>query len=410
MEARADGRLAVCCLSKQTLPKPDGTGDFYLYKDSLEEAYNSPQLKQLRQNLKNGIKDKNCETCWREESHGMQSKRQRDNIANPWAIEQIKSGTYSQNQPQFLDLKLGSFCNLKCRICSPGSSTKWVEEFVALYPGDYIPRANDELKALPEAESRSLAMNWPEANPAVWQTLEKWLPGLKGFEFFGGEPFLNLRHLELLKKSVADGLASNQKLHYNTNGTVYPEFAAKNLFPHFKQVSIFFSIDGLNEQFEYQRFGAKWEKVLANFLRLQNETDAKLGIGMSVSILNIFYLPEFIEFWAAKGVPIFLNPVYEPEHFDIRALPPELKENVLQKLRSFNLSRYESSLISDYEGLLTMMMSVDNSANWPNFLLSTHRHDHYRQERFAKTFPEFHQLFTQTKNWAELQSQPAMVI
>jgi hypothetical protein len=285
-----------------------------------------------------------------------------------------------------------------------------VEEFVALYPGDYIPRANAELNSMPQDKARALAMNWPDTNPKIWETLEKWLPGLGGFEFFGGEPFLNRRHLEFLKKSVAAGHSRQQSLHYNTNGTVYPEFAVKHLFPHFKRVSIFFSIDGLESQFEYQRFGAKWPLVLENLLKIRANTQAFVGIGMSVNIMNIFYLPEFLEFWRHYEIPVFLNPVYEPAHFDIRALPPGLKKKVYEKLSQIDASRFEKTLLSELEGLKAMMRSADNSSSWPDFLLSTHRHDHYRQEKFSATFPELYELFTQSEDWQAHQSNPHMTL
>ena len=33
---------------------------------------------------------------------------------------------------EYLDLRLGNLCNLKCRICSPSESSLWIDDFAEL--------------------------------------------------------------------------------------------------------------------------------------------------------------------------------------------------------------------------------------------------------------------------------------
>ncbi|MGZ3669898.1 MAG: twitch domain-containing radical SAM protein [Bdellovibrionota bacterium] len=392
LEVRADGRVAPCCLNTQVVPHANGSGDYYLYKDSIEEAYASPHLNRLRQNLKSGIKDKSCERCWVSEANGIESKRQRENIHHQGEVKEILGAPERSRQPKRVDIKLGTFCNLKCRICCPSSSSKWTEEFVGMYGEDLIPRENDELKKLTADESRARIASWVDKGAGFWTSMEKWLPEMKGFEFFGGEPFLNRRHFELLKKSVDEGHAAHQSLHYNTNGTVYPTEAVETIFPHFQRLTIFFSIDGLGAQFEYQRKGAQWDKVVENIEKIRANTKAYVGIGITVGVFNIYYLPEFLDYWLAKKTPVFLNLVFSPDHFDVRAMPPELKRRVAEKLRRVDSTRYESILLTSFEGVISFMLSEDRSQYWPDFLTSVRRHDQYRGDSFSATFPEFHAL------------------
>ena len=46
---------------------------------------------------------------------------------------------YNKTDPkdiQFLDLKLGNICNLKCRICGSWSSSKWASELIDYYKAE----------------------------------------------------------------------------------------------------------------------------------------------------------------------------------------------------------------------------------------------------------------------------------
>lgn len=392
LETRSEGRVAPCCLSSQCVAKADGSGDFYLYKDSIEDAFFSVHTERLRKNLLNNVADKNCDACWIAEKSGIESKRQRENQRYPEILAQLKNGIAPKAEPIRLDLKLGNLCNLKCRICCPASSSKWTEEFVSLYGSDQLPRNSVELSQMPEEESRQLMMRWTETSPEFWPTLEKWLPNLRGFEFFGGEPFLIKKHFELIETSVKRGFSKRQTLHYNTNGTIYPEHAAQNLFPHFESITVFFSVDGIGSQFEYMRHGAKWDTVLQNIEKFRANTNAYIGVGPTISNFNIYYLPEFLEFWLNKDTPVFLNHLFHPTHFDIRAMPPELKKAVIKKLRSVDPDRFAKILLTDYEGIISYMMSEDRSEYWPTFLLSLSQHDTYRAQSFASTFPEFSAL------------------
>ena len=51
---------------------------------------------------------------------------------------------------------------------------------------------------------------------------------------------------DVLQKCIDKGYAKNIEVHYNTNGTHYPEYAVKEIWPHFKRVEMAFSIDDIN--------------------------------------------------------------------------------------------------------------------------------------------------------------------
>ena len=92
-----------------------------------------------------GIGSKNeasCTGCFDEESQGIVSKRIWESAT--WLndegvdVEELISQTQEDGtvpeQLQYLDLRLGHTCNIKCVMCSPHDSSKWVADWKKLVP------------------------------------------------------------------------------------------------------------------------------------------------------------------------------------------------------------------------------------------------------------------------------------
>ena len=94
------------------------------------------------------------------------------------------------------------------------------------------------------------------------------LPSITNIDMYGGEPFLIKRFSEILKSAVDRDLAKHIRLHYNSNGSVWPSELI-NYWPNFKLVDINFSIDAIGDQFNLQR-GGSWNDVESNILKIKN--------------------------------------------------------------------------------------------------------------------------------------------
>ena len=404
MQIRSDSTLSACCMNGGSAKTKTGD-DVYLYRDSLEEAVKSDYFVDLRNTLERGERHWSCGRCYSDDDIGIRSRRKNENENHAHWIENIKRGVYPDH-PLVFDLNLGSLCNLKCRICGSTSSSKWVQEYVDLFGEDHIPRGNAELRAMPVEESRALLMNWPEKNPEFYVTLRKWMANAERLEFFGGEPMLNKRHFELLRQAVEMGGAKNQVLRYATNGTVFPEEIVEKYWPHFKEIHLNISVDGIGRQFEYQRFGANWEKVLANVERYKRLGFVKwVSINISVSTFSIYNLPDYHQFWNERGIQVNLNNyVTDPERFDIRILPPALKEKVRQKYEPY-FSKVIPSSRQELEAALQFMFSEDRSKAWPRFLESVWFHDGYRKQFFGDFFPDIYRHAKDAGLWYDYATQ-----
>lgn len=380
-----DGRARPCCKYKvgdaswqQNVPK--------LPNVDIDELWEQPEFQDLRDSFLRNERPDGCKACWDEEDAGIKSMRlQRENAGkeHPYAtfFHHIPR-TY----PKTLDLKLSNLCNLKCRICTPFLSSQWIKEVKDLQINDF-------------GFNESFVNNSREkfsANPNNVEILKKWAPTVDYLEFYGGEPLMQQEHNDILKIIHEYGNPAMTGLYYNTNGTICDEEFFKIWAP-FNEVIINFSIDDLGPRFEYERKNAKWDEVLKN-IELYKEYSKKYNVNMrlklytTVGILNVFYLKEFLDYMKKYDMNVMLNMVHYPHHFSIVNLPEEVKEIVKAKLLTIDTGMLDPWSPS-IDNIINFMFGNKSSPELlRTFFLKLRTHDGYRNEDYAKTFPEFHEI------------------
>ena len=395
VETTPNGESRVCCLSNTLITKDDGT-PFNMMTDTLSDAFRSNYMKKLRQEFIDGKKPATCQKCWSVEEAGGKSKRilAQDSLEHRGVFDKIEYHKIDPQEIQFLDLKLGNICNLKCRICGSWSSSKWAAESIDYY------KAEGQTKEYIENSDhyRQLKMGqWPRKNDNnFWEDVEDLLSGVKYFEFTGGEPMMIKEHFDLLRKSVELGYSKNQMIHYNTNGTQYPEKEIKELFPYFKKVHVAFSIDDVEEQFEYQRYPATWSEVNNNidkWDRIKEEiTTIETQICCTINVLNVLNLVGMGQWILTKNFDSwFFNMLHEPRHMSITALPKQAKEIIKEKIFNNNLPPRMYRELKNAVNRIDQYDVMDMRA-FKNFRREIDRTDLYRNQNFAETFPELNQI------------------
>ena len=379
LETTATGNYRPCCLYNGEITDHNNH-KFTTVENTIKEVQNSNFMRNLRQQFLDGKKPENCSSCWKEEAVGKMSKRQ-----HMWK----KAGTIGQYAvtknrvaPHFVDLKLGNICNLKCRICSPHSSSQWVPDMIKLNPGS---------EQLWKTYNKQGA--WPREKNAFLESLVDHVEQIRFFEITGGEPLMIQEQFKILQKCIESGSAKHIDVHYNTNGTQFPEKAVKDIWPHFKRIEVAFSIDDVGDRFEYQRTNAKWNEVRENIKKFKSSGLKNLSIQVctTINFFNIFYLDELakeVKEWAPDFW--YINVLHQPEIYDVQQLPTAFKNKVLEKIKTCDI--YKSELQSALDYLKdTPGKKVDN---WHSKLVSSIKSvDYVRKENFAKTFPELEEDF-----------------
>ena len=384
LETSPVGTVRPCCLAEEELVDNEGN-KFNLARAEFSTIQNSNSMRQLRQQFVDGKQPATCRKCWREERSGRTSKRMHtlDRLKHMLAHE--TDWTADAKPLMFLDLKLGNICNLKCRICGSWSSSTFATEELANLSKDEDRKTNHHYQML-------RAGAWPRENPQFWTEIAEISDQIQYIEFTGGEPFMIQEHFDLLQGLVDRGLADGVEIHYNTNGTQWPEGAA-DIWRHFKAVEIAFSIDDVGARFEYQRSGARWAEVEANIVKFKTlraqHHNMSLQVCSTVNVFNVLYLPELAEWNYAQGFDyVYWNMMHEAYYFSIATLPEQAKSAITVKLRT---SGSDSDAAPEFDRIAAFM-NAGASLDGQLLRMKIADLDRKRQQNLAVVQPEFAQL------------------
>ena len=421
LATRPNGDVRVCCTANASGAgvvdsKESGLviqdGHIMNLRDySIEEIWNSPQMKATRLQMMNDEIPASCTKCFEEESKGITSKRQWETVV--WKerldIDAIvatteQDGSLSVSIPYF-DLRLGNLCQLKCIMCSPHDSSSWIKEWKLQYP----KYKTLELIKDQKWDDRNRDYTWYQNNKFL-NEMKQQATFIKELYFAGGEPLLIPEHYKILEFMVETGNAENCVLRYNSNGLELPEKLFE-LWSHFKQVKFNFSIDALEERNDYIRYPSKWANVVSNLERLDDTPDnIVVNIACAVQLMNVLTIPDLVHWKESKNFKkINLPPygagligthlVYLPSYLNVRVLPKHLKDQVKTCIDNFCESNMVNAEfvnnpygLKRWKGLINYMESEDWSNKIPTLLDYLNTTDSVRGTCYTDVFPELKNL------------------
>jgi MoaA/NifB/PqqE/SkfB family radical SAM enzyme len=385
LEASPVGTVRPCCLAEDEIVDSELI-KFNLATADLKEIQDSVYMSQLRKAFLVGKRPSTCRKCWQEEDAGRTSKRMH-------TLDRLKHMVIDQNWTSdanplvFLDLKLGNICNLKCRICGSWSSSQFAAE---------------EIKHAGNSDFHRMMLKqgaWPRENRTFWDQIDGMLDQIRYIEFTGGEPFMIQEHFDMLQGIVDRGIAHQVEIHYNTNGTHYPEHG-EQIWRHFKTVEIAFSIDDIGSRFEYQRTNARWLEVCENLDRFRDlrniHTNIVLQICCTVNIFNVRYLDQ-VSRWIADNRHsfnfVYWNLMHEAWYFSISRLPQRAKAEIRQHLLTAQIPDIYAKEIS---GIIDFMMMGEES-DGSVMLSKIAELDRRRKQDLGQTAPELAEIIGYAK-------------
>ena len=378
LEASPIGTVRPCCLADDEIVDDSGQ-KFKLGTTNFQSIQNSNHMHDLRAQFLAGEKPQTCRKCWNEERAGRASKRIH-------TLDRLKhmlpdqDWTTDAKPLMFLDLKLGNICNLKCRICGSWSSSQFAAEEIS-----FMPRAEQKSS---HAYKMLRAGAWPKENEHFWQQIDSVLDDIRYIEFTGGEPFMIDQHFDMLQGIVDRGIAHQVEIHYNTNGTLFPD-RGPDIWRHFKTVEIAFSVDDIGERFEYQRSNASWGTVKENINRFrimrEHMPNLQLQCCTTVNVFNVRYLDEVALWIALQDFDfVYWNMMHDAWYFSISRLPVTAKQLIADYLANCNVPeqfRAEFDRIIDF-------MNNGESLDGEEIITQIQKLDQRRQQDLKKIAPE----------------------
>lgn len=378
------GSFRVCCNSNpktnRIIKDPETKKEFKIFRDSVEDMWNSDTYKAIRKQFLNGERPVTCERCFREEDAGVRSPRIGYN--EKWMRDDIVLTEEAPLDIRYVDLRLGNLCNLKCRMCNPWSSSMWVKDWntvvgsAELTPND--PLSKDDMDYMDTMRT------WPDRDKTGVNFVDM-AHTIEEIYLTGGEPTLAKSQYKLFDYCIENDLAYNIKLKYNTNLTNIPDEMVE-YWKHFKSVQLNTSIDAIGERDRYIRYPSTWDKVEENFDRLNKLPNVEIQIHCTVQALNICALYELIEWADKKGMrkdQLYLNILNHPYCMNVRVLPKELKDRAELLLNDY----YDWPKVKE---TIAYMMAEDwYDKHWDEFVEFNQRTDELQRGNILEACPEF---------------------
>jgi len=415
------GTVNFCCVANGQIKTDDSfmefdgmqTGDVLLLSKGgdMRDVWNSKHYKHIRRQMDTGERVVGCEPCYDLEDLGIPSYR--ENYIKDWMgwhrnadeieriIEKSRENDYHVDEPpQYLDFRLGTLCNLRCRMCQSQNSSAIYKEL-----------KDDELYTQEERDFVVKHTHWNDFSdytqpwfdtPEFLEAVEEWLPNVNRLYFTGGEPTIIQRTYWILEKCVELGIAKDIDLVFNSNMTnIQPRFL--DLLAKFRDVLMCLSVDGYAQYNEYIRSGSTWS-IVDKHIRdyAQSEVVGNILFSPVVQIYNILNITELLDYaeeitkFSGRRIDIsFLMNNY-PKCLDIRNLPKHVRVEGQKRLRDWlNTSKYfkdDERNIATVEGIIKALedenVNADAEKQMQIFKEYTELLDSKRDQSIKESIPD----------------------
>ncbi|MBB6131828.1 twitch domain-containing radical SAM protein [Mucilaginibacter lappiensis] len=387
-----NGDLNACCIAT----RPFGN----INSNSLKDIWNGDEYQDFRKKIFNNIKDSRCSSCYLKEASGITSLRQhanrnyRHHFLSIAAAMDDTIDKVNVNLPVSWDIRFSNVCNFRCRTCYHGASSRWFEEAARLgeTQGD-----KPIIRAIHDVES-------------FYNQIDESIDEVEEIYFAGGEPLVMEEHYRILE-ILTNKKSFDKLLKYNTN---FSKFTYKNvnvfsIWNQFKKVHVCASLDGSGIRGEFLRKEQNWAEVLSNReLMKKISPNVYFMVTVTVSVLNIFHLPDFHkELVSSNFMPLenfsIENVLRTPDYYSIQILPYEFKLKIKEKFEShiewikLQLERdsilYYNNVVEQFENCIHYLFADDLSNLIPSFISRCKILDELRDEKTVDVFPELGFLF-----------------
>ena len=317
-----DGEVKNCIRSDSA------TGRLGNIKDNtIEEILLGPTNVTKQINITNNKPAAGCHTCYDLE-HGKQGF---DIISDRiFYIREFKKTPLDAYRTdnfdlQTIDVRWTNLCNFACVYCGPEFSSKWANEL-------------NVIKSTPTEQQQK----------DFTEYIYRHAKNLKHVYLAGGEPLLMKENLELLLKLNPDvNLRINTNLSKVDTG-VFDAVCA------FKNVHWTVSAETIEDEFEYIRFGGRWQDFLDN-LNTIRKLDHKISFNVLWFLLNYDSVFGYVNYLKGLGFhnnSFIIGALLTPEYLNIRHLPQNMLNLLKTKLESKINNRPGYLLEDSYRNML----------------------------------------------------------
>ena len=322
------GSNRLCCNSI--------TQDMDFFIENYDEHWTDHRNKVKAEMLK-GIRPKICQACWKKEDSGISSLREQTIFKYKKNLRWdnfLKTVEQDRVSPVELDLKLGNYCNLSCRMCNSYSSSQFAAELKKIYKDTEV----DLSSSLQEFNYKQ--NKWYD-DPVFLERIKNFIDnGAYDLKFTGGEPLMVPGVEQLVDYCIEKDKAKNIQIQIITNGTLITKEWLEKL-SNFKVVILTVSIDGTGNTYEYIRYHTVWTETEEKLLLINKFTKEHYHLRMELTfclqVYNMFEIHKMI--MLRRKLKCLINCIVldNPEYLDVSNAPEQAKIDAIDLVEKINL-------------------------------------------------------------------------
>lgn len=318
-----DGTVKNCIRSAGTI------GD--LKENNIQEILTGPVNQKTQECMLNDQPGPDCHTCYDLEN----GKRRLDIISDRiFYIRELKNesfGDYTQGNHDLktIDVRWSNLCNFACIYCGSELSSRWAKELKKTHPGPNEQQLEEFKNYIFDHASQ-----------------------LKHVYLAGGEPLLMKQNIELL--DILQNQNPDVSLRINTNLSK-TDTKVFDKICEFKNVHWTVSVETMEEEFEYVRYGGSWLDFLENLQTINMQTGHKISFNMLYFLLNYDSFFDTIEYFQKQGFhnnSFIAGALMNPLYLNVRHLPEHVLDSIQERLKQ-EINKKPGYLLEDsYQNLL----------------------------------------------------------
>lgn len=226
--------------------------------------------------------------------------------------------------PKVFHFGLKNTCNLACRMCNPGLSSKL----------DQLTKKSNILQKYFPIQVTDNKFNI--------ENLRGSFSNAEHVTFAGGEPTIDDDCLALIK-IIKQESTKLRSVNFSTNMTRLNHELLQELSDLPGKVMLSVSIDGPPKIHEYIRYKCNWNEIIDNLMCIRKQyPKILLSINTTVSVLNVGYVVESLDLFhnledmlEIKMHHLMISPVIDKEFLHPSILPDSTKALYLEKLSNY---------------------------------------------------------------------------
>jgi len=299
-----DGDVRNCAITRETLGN--------LNQEKLVDILEGPNNQNIKKDMLSDVFHSRCSHCHTLEKNQSNSFDQVSNRV--WYLKTVKADDLTIfDKPEnyklnMLDLRWSNTCNFACVYCDESLSSAWAHE----------------LNKPPILNEKALL----ESLEYIYNNLES----VKHIYLAGGEPLLIKENVVLLTKIKE--INPDVTIRINTNLSVIDGPIYK-LLKTFKNVHWTVSVDSIEKEFEYTRYGGTWSTFVKNLQQLTQDFEL-INFNSTWFVLNGSSILKCIDFLQEMGFhenTFIVNPLDNPIPWRVNNLPEAMIDDIKIKLK-----------------------------------------------------------------------------